>query len=110
MNEPITKSSLSDPERRLIRLLSDVNFGRIENLQIRAGQPIFQPSPQVIQTRKMGSPRGPREEAGLEDFWLKQPVVDLLATIREIGDGEILTITLMHGLPHVVEIRHHALP
>jgi len=58
----------------------------------------------------MGSPKGPREEAALEDFWLKQPVVDLLQTIRELGDGEIASIAVMHGLPHVVEIRHHVQP
>jgi hypothetical protein len=56
----------------------------------------------------MGASRGPREEVRLRDFWLKEPVVDLVQTIREIGDGEILSITVMHGLPHVAEIRHHA--
>lgn len=106
LSHPITKSSLSDPERRLIELLQDVNFGRIEHLIVRDGAPILKPPPHVIQTRKMGSPKGPRDEAGLQDFWLKQPVVDLLLTIREIGNGEVLTITVMHGLPHVVEIRH----
>lgn len=110
MSQPITKSELSDPERRLLELLQEVNFGRIENLQVRGGAPVWEPVPQVIQTRKMGSSTGPRAEASLQDFWLKQPLVDLLQTIREIRDGEILTITVMHGLPHVVEIRHHVQP
>jgi hypothetical protein len=58
----------------------------------------------------MGAPRGPRDEVSLEDFWLKQPLVDLIETIREIGDGEVLSITVTHGLPHLVEIRHHVEP
>ena len=56
----------------------------------------------------MGSRNGPRPEIALNDFWLKQPVVDLIEAIREIGDGEILSITVMHGLPHVVEIQRRA--
>src|SRR5215472_17371347 len=103
LSHPVTKSSLSDPESRLVELLQDVNFGRIEHLQVRAGAPVFNPAPHVIQTRKMGGPKGPREEAGLQDFWLKQPVIDLIQTIREIGDGEVLSITVQHGLPHLVE-------
>jgi len=54
----------------------------------------------------MGSQDNRREELNLQDFWLKQPVIDLVETIGEIEDGEILSITVMHGLPHVVEIRH----
>ena len=107
MQHPITKSALSGAERRLIELLQRVNFGRIERVQVRDGVPIWNPAPHIVQTRKMGGARGPREEASLQDFWLKQPVIDLFETIREIGDGEILSITVMHGLPHVVEVRHH---
>ena len=55
------------------------------------GVPGLDPAPEVIRARKMGAPKGPREEAGLEDFWLKQPVVDLIQTIREIGDGDIFS-------------------
>jgi hypothetical protein len=110
LTQPISKSSLSDPERRLIELLQDINFGRIENLQVRRGVPAFNPAPDVVRTHKMGSTKGPREEAGLKDFWLKEPVVDLLRTMREIGDGEILSMTVMHGLPHLVEVRHRVHP
>lgn len=106
MNRPITKSSLTQPFRRLIELQQVIWFGRIANLRIRAGEPVFDPPPQVTQTRKMGSADTRRDELHLDDFWLKQPVVDLIETIREIGDGEILSITVTHGLPHVVETRH----
>ena len=104
MSQPITKSSLSDPQRRLVELLSNLNFGRIEALCVRRGAPIFEPAPRVIQTLKMGGQNGPHEEAGLPDFWLKQPIVDLLQTIHEIGDGEIREIVVKHGLPLTVEV------
>lgn len=57
---------------------------------------------------KMGGQNGPRDEANLPDFWLKQPIVDLLQAIHEIGDGEILAIDVKHGLPFTVEIEQRA--
>lgn len=110
MNTPICKSSLSIPEQRLIELFQELNFGRLEGLRIHRGQPVFEPSPRVVQTLKMGGSNGPREEAGLPDFWLKQPLVDLLATIREIADGEILVIDIKNGLPFTVEIERLQAP
>jgi hypothetical protein len=110
LTEPITKSALAEAEQRLVELLQVIDYGRVEGLRVVGGQPVLDPPPQVVQTRKMGSRTGPREEIGLQDFWLKQPVIDLIQTIREIGDGEILSITVMHGLPHVVEVRHHVQP
>jgi len=108
LNQPISKSSLSDPYCRLVELLQDLNFGKIEALRVVGGEPCFEPPPRVIQTLKMGGQNGPRDEAGLPDFWLRQPMVDLLQTIREIGDGEILAIDVKHGLPFTVEIERHA--
>ena len=105
MQQPITKSSLSDPERGLIELLQHLNFGRVEGLRVRGGAPVLEPSPRIFRTLKMGGQNGPRDESDLQDFWLKRPVLDLLQTIREIGDGEILTITVAHGLPHLLEHR-----
>jgi hypothetical protein len=106
LNRPITKSSLSKPLRQLIELQQNICFGRITNLKVRDGEPVFDPPPKVVRSRKMGSQDNRREELNLEDFWLKQPVVDLIETIREVGDGEILSITVLHGLPHVVETSH----
>jgi hypothetical protein len=108
VSQPITKSALSDPERRLVELLQDLNFGRIEGLRVYGGVPIFDPAPRVVQTLKMGGQNGPREEASLQDFWLKQPLVDLLQTLRGIGEGEVLSIDVKHGLPFTVEIERRA--
>jgi hypothetical protein len=107
LSQQISKSSLSEPQRKLVELFQRINFGRIESLHVRGGLPVLDdPAPRVIQTRRMGSRNGPRDEAELRDFWLKEPVIDLLQIIRELGDGEVLTITVMHGLPQVAEIQH----
>ena len=110
MSQPFCKSQLSEPEGRLVELLQAVNFGRVEHLQVRHGAPVLDPAPRVVRTRKMGSSQAAREEVNLPDFWLKQPVIDLIQTIRQIGDGEILSITIQHGLPHLVETCHDVRP
>jgi hypothetical protein len=104
MNGPTTKSSLSNPLHQLIELMQFINFGRIESLHVHGGQPVFEPAPRVIQKLKMGGENGPRPEAGLQDFWLKQQTVELLRAIAELGDGEVSVIEVKHGLPYSVEI------
>ena len=92
MNEPTTKSSLSYPLHRLVELMQFINFGRIESPRVQGGQPIFEPAPRIVQKLKMGGDNGPRPEAGLPDFWLKQQTVELLRAIAELGDGEVSVI------------------
>ena len=110
MTHPISKSSLSAPQQRLVELCQAVNFGRIEALRIRNGVPSFDPRPRVVQTIKLGGQNGARDEAILPDFWLKSSLVELLETIKEIGDGEILSIDVKHGLPFTVEIERPEVP
>ena len=108
MNGPTTKSSLSDPQHRLIELMQFLNFGRIEALLVQGGEPVFEPPPRIIQKLKMGGENGPRLEAGLQDFWLKQQTVEMLRAIAELGDGKVSLIEIKHGLPYAVEIERQA--
>ena len=62
MNEPITKSSLSEPQRQLIELMQRLNFGRIEALHVQDGEPMFDPAPRIVQKVKIGADNGPRPE------------------------------------------------
>jgi hypothetical protein len=50
----------------------------------------------------------PRPEANLEDFWLKQQVVEMLTAIAELGEGKVLSIEVRNGLPFAVEIERRA--
>jgi hypothetical protein len=106
MNELTTKSSLSVSRRRLIELMQRINFGRIENLQVRAGEPVFDPAPRVVQKLKIGGDNGPRPEIACEDFWLKNQTIEMLEAISRLGDGNVLAIEVKHGLPFSMEIEH----
>ena len=106
MNQRTTKSSLSDAQRRLVELLQKLNFGRIEGLHVRDGEPAFEPAPRVIQKLKMGGDNTARPETTLEDFWLKNQTIEMLKAITDLGHGEILSIEVKHGLPFSIEIEH----
>lgn len=94
-----TKSSLTPPQRRLVDLMQRLNFGRIEDLHILNGEPLFDPPPRVFRDVRPGRVNGPRPEAGKADFDLKDEVVDLFVHLEAVGDGVIERIEVQHGLP-----------
>ena len=95
----VAKAGLPEPCRRLVELMQTVNFGRIEELPIRNGQPVLDPRPRVIYEIKLGGENGPRPELGTADFFLKQQVIELFAFFDEMQNGIIDVLEVKHGLP-----------
>jgi hypothetical protein len=83
----------------LIELMQQINFGRIEGLLVRNGEPAFVPPPEVIREVKFGGENGPRPERGVDDFALKAQVVELIQQLNGLGDGTVEAIEVKHGLP-----------
>jgi hypothetical protein len=110
MNQPVLKSSLSKTQSDLVDLCQRHPFSRIERLQVRSGQPVFTPPPRIVQKLRMGGDNGTRPEVGLPDFWLKRQTIELLETIARLGEGEIQSIEIQHGLPFLVEIECQPVP
>jgi len=93
------KTTMSHSRQRLIMLMQELNFGWIKGLQIRNGEPVFDPPPQVVRDIKFGGENGPRQEMLVEDFTLKSPVVELFELLDSMSDGEVLSLEVKHGLP-----------
>jgi hypothetical protein len=108
VNQTISKSSLSAAQGRLVELLQSLNFGRIEGLHVKAGEPTFEPAPRVLRKLKIGGDNGPRPETSLQDFWLKQQTIEMLEAIAELGDGEVLSIEVKYGLAFAMEFEHRS--
>lgn len=94
-----TKASLSASRRRLLEAMQRLNFGRIEGLAIRNGEPVFQPAPRMIQDIKIGGENGPRPELTIDDFALKSSVIELFDHLSRIGDGTLESIEVKYGMP-----------
>jgi hypothetical protein len=93
------KSSLTPSQQKLLTEMQRINYGRIEGLVVRAGQPVLDPRPRIIREIKFGGENGPRAESAKADFALKAQVRDLLAQLEALGDGVIPCIEIQRGLP-----------
>lgn len=94
-----TKSGLSVQRRRLLETMQRLNFGRIENLAVRAGEPTFGPGLRIVQDIKIGGENGPRPELACDDFALKSQFAELFDHLCRLGDGSVAMIEVKHGLP-----------
>jgi len=101
-------TSLPPAGARLVELMQDVNFGRIEGLTIRAGTPVLDPPPCALREIKFGGENGPRPEVAKADFVLKAQVCDLFAQLEAMGDGVIRCLEVKHGLPFKMTVEEDA--
>lgn len=98
------KSDLSREGQTLVERMQRINFGRIEHLPVRDGQPVWADQSRVIRKVKLGGENTPRAESGYGDFELKRQVIDLFDQLERIGDGLIRSLEIKHGLPFAMDI------
>jgi len=94
-----TKAVLSPAKGRLVEMMQQLNFGRIEDLVVRRGEPVHHPPPRMVREVKFCAENGPRPEAAKQDFTLKAQVRALFAQMNAVGDGVIARIEVKRGLP-----------
>lgn len=103
-----SKSSLSAGGARLVELMQDINFGRLERLQIRDAEPVFDPGTEIVRELKIGGENGPRQECQADDFLLKSQVVELFGFFEQFRNGVIDVLEVKHGLPFRMIVREAA--
>ena len=99
MSGVATKASLSPARRRLLELMQELNFGRVEGLVVRNGEPVFDPPPRVFREVKFRGENGPRPELRARDFLLKSEIVELLKELTRLKDGTVESIRIKRGVP-----------
>jgi len=105
----VSKSDLSPERRRLVETMQQINYGRILNLGVHAGEPSFTPSTKIERHFKFGGDCQPRTEVPLPDFVLKSKVIELLDCIGRIQDGTITQLEVKGGLPFGMTVEEHVL-
>lgn len=98
------KRHLNDARQQLILLAQRLYFGTVHELQIRAGDPVFDPPPKVIRRVKLGGHNTARPQAAAADFALKQEWVEFFDYCDACENGTVLVIEVAHGLPLFFEI------
>jgi hypothetical protein len=104
-NHPQKKSGLSLSRRQLVELMQDINFGRLENLDVFDADPTLDPMPRVVREIKFGGENGPRPELQAQDFVLKAQVIEMFDHLDRIRDCHIESLEIKHGLPFKMLIR-----
>ncbi len=103
-----SKRDLSRGKARLVEVMQDINFGRLERLQIRDGEPVLDSELEIVREIKFGGENGPRQERQADDFLLKSQVIELLAFISQLRIGVIEVLEIKHGLPFRILVREDA--
>jgi len=102
---PARRSDLSAAGRRLADLVFAVHFGRILDLHVRAGEPVFDgPAPRVVRMVKLAGRPEPHPGPVPADHALRPETVDLLDQLRRLGDGVVTRLEVAHSIPLYVEL------
>lgn len=102
------KGGLSLSRRRLVELMQQVNFGRLEGVRVCDAEPVLDPQPGIVREIKFGGDNRPRRELATDDFALKAQVVELFEHLDRVRDCRIETLDIKHGLPFRMLIREAA--
>ena len=97
--ELLNKSSHSLQRQFLVETLQRINFGRLDNLRFKAGEPILDESSKIVREHKFAGENGPRPETAKADFALKKQIVELFRYFDDHSDGVIESLEVKHGLP-----------
>jgi hypothetical protein len=90
---------LSAPRQTLVRLFQSINYGQIEDLEVRSGEPAFSPVPRVLIDVRLTGDEAPRPEHELGDFALREEITRLMDRLGELGDGSVTSIEIRAGIP-----------
>lgn len=94
-----TKQSLSPARRRLVELMQELNFGRIEGLYVRDGEPVLEHTPNVLRDVVFGKVNAPNPARAKDDFALKEQLNELFDLFDRERSVTIESLVVQNGLP-----------
>jgi hypothetical protein len=96
---PTMKSALSPARQRLVELMQETHFGRIEMLEVRNGEPVLVPEPRIVREIVLGKVNGPNPAREKTDFSLRKEVRDLIEVFDREPQLLVETLWIQNGLP-----------
>jgi len=93
------KSNITPSRRELIELMQRINFGCIEGLHVRDGEPVLNPMPTVKRVYMFGKDNGPNASSKTDSFTLKKKVIELFEIFDRERSLTIQELKIDNGLP-----------
>lgn len=94
--------SLSPGRKRLVRKVLAIGHGRIEGLQIRNGEPVFNPPPRIVRRAVFGKGKGQHPQLASRNFvlnaqfsWLFRQLGQRSFTIQELSITDGLPVQIL---------------
>src|SRR5579864_8270547 len=100
---PLRVQDLSPGQRSLVELMHVHQFGRIENMPVRAGEPVFNSDVKVVRVARLGSGNDAANLTRSDEFHLKRQVRDLFEELERLQEGTVIRLEFKHGLPLLLE-------
>jgi hypothetical protein len=79
--------------------MQEINYGRIEGLRVKDGEPVFDPPPTVLRLFLFGRDNAPNEFRGSDGFALKKKVAELFEILDRERSLSIQELMIDDGLP-----------
>ncbi len=96
--------NLSQSRQQLLKLIKEIQFGRIENLSITAGEPVFNSSIRVIRQVLLGKKLDCREKTINSSLELKAQVIEMFSYFDQLQKGIIPLLKIQDGLPLLLQL------
>lgn len=87
-----------------MELMRSLSFGRICDLHVRDGEPVFSPPPRYTKVVKLGQEAHLDRDFPARDYTLKKQVVDLFRHFDADRDLDIAILEVKNGLPFKFEV------
>jgi len=100
-----TKSDLSAPQQRLLALMGEIRFGRIEGLLVRNGMPVFDPNLIVFREIKFGGESSSTRPDPSADFAIKAQAAEMFEHLQRMGNGLVEYLEIKNGLPFRMSVK-----
>jgi hypothetical protein len=98
-----TTRDLTIAQRWLVRIMSENQFGRIENLRVAGGQPVPDQQTRIVRSAQLGTNNAEPISVSIADYELGKPALDLFAELARLGNGVADRIEFRFGEPCLIE-------
>jgi hypothetical protein len=95
----LTSPALTKARQALIQLIRRTNFGWLENLVVRDGEPVLKPLPKTIREVKFQGEDAPAASYSEWDRSLPEPFVRLFRYFDQVQNVTIERLLLKYSLP-----------
>lgn len=93
------RQELSHERKRLLDVMRNMGYGRIENLTISSGEPVFDKSLRLVHEKLLGRKAKGRASPPESDFELKAQQIEVFECFDQMQDGFVPVLKVQDGLP-----------